>query len=117
MARKDQIVAPVPGIEIIAIPESEAPDYVRNAWYLMKLPLSSQSNMQKGEKFGVVSHEAHPLDGTELTVNTSIAISLLREAGKHEAANYWRDLLATEGSQAAYLVFDATCCRQGWFSF
>jgi len=72
-------------IVIVAVPPGQAPDWVRQAWVGLEIPVVE---VEGGDQRGVLGGPAENVDGYK--VSGDVAISRL--SGVHpKAANWWRD--------------------------
>lgn len=95
-------------IKIIAAPAGQAPDWVREAWVGVEIPLADQGNEVSGPFIGALGGAPSPenLDGYE--VHGGDALEALRKAGKKDAADWWRKHSALGGG---HLVFGKQYCE------
>lgn len=107
-------------IEIVRRPDGEAPEWVRDAWIGMRLPLAADG-VQVASTVSVL-HRPSRLElwlerfrkrwpvWEGYMVNASVAVDLL-EAVNAEAAAWWRANSAHMLDGAMWFMFDAPSCR------
>ncbi len=79
-------------IHIIAVPPGFAPEHIREQWVGVTIPMLDQEMWdliletipRAKEEF------AEGSNGNGYLVQREVAVEALREAGKEEAANFWR---------------------------
>lgn len=110
-----------PEVEIVALPNGEAPVWVRQNWIGLRLPLATQG-MYEGEVDGVVSGRRsrfsrwlHRIAGPNQVMSGYLihAASAIQILGRKDqsAANWWRENTPDLLNIDEYLVFEAEVCR------
>jgi hypothetical protein len=112
---------PTASLQITTAPSGEAPDWVRQAWVGLVLPLAPQyANAHAFHAVGVLTgprgafgHLAARLFGrtrveTGYPVESKLAIEIL-EARHLEAAAWWREHTPHMLAPSRYFLFDTAC--------
>ncbi len=90
-------------VEIIATPPGQAPDWVRDAWVGLSLPVDP--NPVGPRQIGVLGGKAENLGGYH--VHTQEALKILAEKNE-AAAQWWLDHLPI---MPPWLVFSKSVCK------
>ncbi|WP_146184063.1 MULTISPECIES: hypothetical protein [unclassified Caulobacter] len=109
---------------IIAVPEGEAPLWIREKWLGLELPLAEGNRRpQTLTGYGVITGppplSLEQFDGGvrgRLQVRSGFCVSSLEaikvlETASPEAANWWRATLVHAPLRDAFLMFDTVCCE------
>lgn len=94
-------------IEIVGVPLGQAPEWVREEWVGLVLPLDEPS--EKGFQMGVLGGLSENIGG--YTVLGKVAIEHL-EAKSPKAAGWWRENVSNILSASTHLVFDKNVCSK-----
>lgn len=93
-------------IRIIATPAGEAPEWVRQAWVGLEIPVEDCAGM--GEVHGVLSGKPDPSNSDGYHVNEKSAVDILR-AKSFGAARWWEEHIDIQPHK--HLVFGKEFCQ------
>jgi hypothetical protein len=98
-------------VRIKALPPGEAPDWVRQTWVGLELPLiAGQVQADRGRAFGVLSRRP-VVPPSSYAVEGKAAIAIL-ESASPEAAAWWRENAPDVAAPGFQLVFPADVCER-----
>lgn len=114
-------LSPVGYVKIVARPEGEAPEWVRDAWIGVRLPLVRRETVQTkgfgvltgpkswfGQMWGCLTGRAFPVAG--YLVEAAHAVELLGWT-RPEAAAWWREHGGAFINPGRMFVFDRSACE------
>jgi hypothetical protein len=93
-------------IEIVSRPAGQAPEWVRDAWIGLKLPVVPS---KPGPTEGVLGGPGSPENFSGFHVNTRVAMAIL-EKSNPQAYEWWEDHLQVDDHSE--LVFGRQFCKE-----
>ena len=96
-------------IRVIKRPEGEAPDWVRDAWIGLIIPLAEDGGVGEGKTFGTLTGESQGYSlGFRITPKTAVGVL---EEHHPDAASWWKERCPTIWKEGATFRFQLDECE------